>query len=71
MDVIVCFSFDHLVGLKNWPNLLKFGGFGGGKIGTVDTKIGTVHLKFGKNSDSARSDFFHPVEFLNTACDLC
>jgi hypothetical protein len=43
MDVIVCFSFDHLVGLKNWPNLLKFGGFGGGKIGTVDTKIGTVH----------------------------
>jgi hypothetical protein len=37
------------------------------KIGTVQIKIGIVHPKFDeKKSELVRSDFFQPVEFLNT-----
>jgi hypothetical protein len=64
-------------GFKNsaeFAKIRRFGEFGGVqfvhiKFGTVQTKIGTFHLKFGKKSDSAMSDFFHTAEFLNTGAD--
>jgi hypothetical protein len=63
-----CDVFTSLQGLKNQPNLLKFGGSGDRffKISHCSHKIGTV-----KKSESARSDFFQPNKFLNTELLYC
>jgi hypothetical protein len=62
--------------LKIWSNLLKFAEIWwcaifknqhySHKIRYFQIKIGIVYPKIGKKSDSTMSNFFHPVDFLNT-----